>query len=81
MDEAHVALWAEIGLAVLALDQSLLGHLDRGEYRRGARVGAVDPNAEVDRVVAFIGFVELDERQQRVCGLGLELFEHARPLP
>jgi hypothetical protein len=80
MDEAHVALGAEVGFGVLNLQQLFLGGLHRLEHGRGAGVGAVDAHAQVNLVLAGVRIVELDQRQKRVGGLLLEVRKHARAL-
>ena len=76
LDEAHVAFRAEIGFGVLGIDQHLLRRLDRGEHRRCAVLGAIDPDAEVDLVAARIGGVEADQGEEGVGRLGFESFKH-----
>jgi hypothetical protein len=76
LDEAHVALWPEVGLGLLGLQQDLLGRLDRAEHRGITLAGAIDPDAEVDLVGPRIDVMELDQREQRVGGLLGQVREH-----
>ncbi len=73
MDEAQVAFRAEIGFAVLLLDQRAFRRLDRREHRRAPVIGAIDAHAKVDLVAARIVGIHLDQRQQRIGRLGFQL--------
>ena len=78
--EGTIAFRAEIALGILLVDEALFRALDGLEDRRGAIAGAVDADPEVDLVRTRIGGVELDEREQRIGGLGFESVEHGRVL-
>ena len=57
-DEAEVAEEADVGLAVLLVEQPPLGGLDRAHHRRAAVGVLVDADAEVDLVGARVGAEE-----------------------
>ena len=78
IDKAQVAFGAEIALGILRIDQPLFGSLDRAEDGCCPVIRAVDAHPEINFVVARILRVHLDEREQRVGGLGFELVKHAR---
>ncbi len=76
VNEAHVAFRAEVCLRILRFDQLRFSRLDRLEHRRAAFGRAIDADAKVDLVLARVGIVELDQRQQRIGGLRGKVFEH-----
>ena len=73
MNKAHIALWPEIGLGDLRLNQSLFRRLDRAEHRGIALAGAIDPDAKVNLIGPWIIVVKLDQREQRISGLLFEI--------
>ncbi len=76
--EAGIAGKAEIGLGVLALQQSLFGFAHGAHHRRLAIAILVDANAEVDLAGAGIGTIEADQGEDLVGWGRLEVFEHRR---
>ena len=75
IDEANVTFRAEIGFAVLRIDQPLFRRLDRGKNRGRALLSSVNADAKVDLVLTRIGGVETDEGEQRVGRLWAESVE------
>ncbi len=81
LDEAHIAFGPEVALGILLLEQPGFRALDGGKHRGRALAGAIDADPEVDLVLAIVVGVQFDQREQRIGGLGLELFEHGASMP
>ena len=74
MDKAHVAFGAEIGLAESCVSTSFCSAALIAPNTGVAPLsGAVNADAKVDLVVARVGGVELDQREQRVGRLRIEV--------
>ena len=78
-DEADVALRADIGLGLLALDEPAFGRLDALQDRGVAGGVAIDADSDVDLPRPRIGIGERDQSDQRILRLVLEPLEQHRP--
>ena len=76
LDEALVALWAEISFGLLRFEQRPLRRLDRLHNRGDAGRIPVGADAEIDLAVARIVAIQADKGQQAVRGLRLQSLEH-----
>ena len=66
---------AEVGLARLRIDQSLLGLLDRPEHRRSAIGSTVDSDTEVDAIVTRVARVLPDQFENGIGRFALKGLE------
>ena len=76
IDEAHVAFWSKVRLAVLRFDQFALGLFDCSENGRVALPRAVNTNAKVDLVMPLISSVHFYQGEQRIGRLRGKVLKH-----